>query len=92
MTGTSGAVSTFTVWHGDRLAVRGRAVPGVLASTSAPPPLPGTPPVTHPFATATFFEAETEGQLGALLRSASDLDGFFEAAAAAGYRVDVDDA
>ena len=92
MTGAPGTARPFTVWHGDQLAMRGRAEAGVLASTSGPPPLPGTPPVTHPFATVTFFLAETEGQLGALLRSATELDGFLEAVAAAGYRVVVDDA
>ena len=55
---------------------------------SAPPPLPGQPPATHPFATATAYVAEWEGELGAMLRAAPDLDAFLAAATGAGYRVE----
>ncbi|MRG60162.1 hypothetical protein GE115_09820 [Agromyces sp. CFH 90414] len=75
-----------------RLVLEIRGEPGILVSVSAPPPRPGTGPVTHPFATATFHTAETEGELGELLREASDLDGFLAAAEAAGYTVERVDA
>ena len=68
------------------LDITGR--PGILVSTSAPPPLPGEGPVTHPFATATFRTAETEGELGAMLRAAPDLESFLDAARTAGYQVE----
>lgn len=45
-------------------------------------------PVTHPFATATFHLAEYEGELGALLREASDLHAFLDAAERSGYAVE----
>lgn len=62
--------------------------PGVLDSTSPPSPLPRAAPVTHPFATATFHLAEYEGELGALLREASDLHAFLDAAERSGYAVE----
>jgi hypothetical protein len=74
--------------RGELLALEIRGEPGVLVSTSVPPPLPGTTPVTHPFATASFHLAEAEGELGALLRESSDLDVFLEAAGRAGYRIE----
>ncbi|UOE42681.1 hypothetical protein [Agromyces larvae] len=79
---------SYRLFRGDRLVLELRGEPGILVSTSAPPPLPGAGPVTHPFATATFHTAETEGELGALLRGASDLDAFLVAAEQAGYRVE----
>jgi len=72
----------------------GRAVldlwgrPGILVSVSAPPPRPGEPPVTHPFATATFLRPEHEGELGELLRGAASLDEFLDAVRGRGYCVE----
>jgi hypothetical protein len=66
----------YRLWRDGRLALDVTGEPGILVSTSAPPPLPGQPPATHPFATATAYVAEWEGQLGALLRESSDLDAF----------------
>ena len=73
----------------------GRAVldlwgrPGILVSVSAPPPRPGEPPVTHPFATATFLRPESEGELGELLRGSESLDAFLDAVRDRGYCVEV---
>jgi hypothetical protein len=78
----------YQVWRGGRLALDVRGEPGVLVSVSAAPPPPGTPPATHPFATGTAFVAEHEGELGALLRDARDLDAFLAAVVRAGYQVD----
>ncbi|MBM7832479.1 hypothetical protein JOE59_003184 [Agromyces cerinus] len=78
----------YQVFAGDQLALELREESGILVSTSSPPPLPGTAPVTHPFATAVFRMAENEGELGELLREAADLDSFLEAARAFGYRVE----
>ncbi|GGY74977.1 hypothetical protein ASD97_34365 [Streptomyces sp. Root63] len=86
--GASERTRSYRLLQGERLALEIRGEPGVLVSTSAPPPLPGTPPVTHPFATANFRLAEAEGELGALLRESSDTDAFLEAADRAGYRIE----
>ena len=88
MSDTPSPPREYRVFRDDRLVLEIRGEPGILVSTSAPPPLPGTGPVTHPFATATFRTAETEGELGAMLRGAADLDGFLAAAEAVGYRVE----
>lgn len=71
-----------------RLALEVVDQPGILVSTSAPPPLPGTSPATHPFATATAYVAEWEGELGTMLREAPDLDAFLAEAASRGYTVE----
>jgi hypothetical protein len=71
-----------------RVALEVADEPGILVSTSAPPPLPGQGPVTHPFATATAYVAEWEGELGELLRGAPDLDSFLAEAASRGYEVE----
>jgi hypothetical protein len=78
---------TYQLWRDGRLALQVTDRPGILVSTSAPPPLPGQGPVTHPFATASAYVPEWEGELGAWLREATDLDAFLERAAAAGYAV-----
>lgn len=88
MNETSESRRSYRLLRGDRLALEIRGEPGILVSTSVPPPIPGTAPVTHPFATASFHLAEAEGELGALLREASDLDAFLEAAGRAGYRIE----
>ncbi len=62
--------------------------PGVLVSLSGPPPLPGSEPVTHPFASATFLTPENEGELGELLRNAATLDEFLDVIRQRGYRVE----
>lgn len=62
--------------------------PGALVSLSGPPPLPGSEPVTHPFATATFMTAETEGELGEHLRCAESLDEFLDDIRRHGYRIE----
>lgn len=77
----------FELWRDGRLALRVRDGAGPMVSTSAPPPLPGRGPVLHPFATATAYVAEWEGQLGSLLRAAPSLDAYLEEAAALGYEV-----
>ena len=71
-----------------RLALDLTGTPGPLVSTSAPPPLPGREPPAHPFATATAFVAEWEGELGRLLREAPDLDAFLAAVTDLGYEVE----
>ena len=78
----------FRLWREGRLALELTDQPGVLVSTSAPPPLPGQGPVTHPFATATAHVAEWEGELGMLLREAPDLDAFLATVAPLGYLVE----
>ena len=78
----------FRLWREGRLALELTEEPGILVSTSAPPPLPGQGPVIHPFATATAHVAEWEGELGIRLREASDLDAFLAAVAPLGYSVE----
>jgi hypothetical protein len=78
----------YRVFAGDRLALELRGEGGILVSTSTPPPPPGAPPVTHPFATATFYMSVNEGELGSLLRGAADLDSFLDSVRALGYRVE----
>jgi hypothetical protein len=64
------------------------ARPGALVSMSGPPPVPGSEPVTHPFASATFLTPETEGELGEHLRTADNLDDFLDDIRQHGYRVE----
>ena len=78
----------YRLWREGRLALELTDQPGILVSTSAPPPIPGQGPVTHPFATATAHVAEWEGQLGTLLREAADLDEFLAAVGVLGYTVE----
>lgn len=81
-------MTDYRIYRDDEHVLDLRDEPGILLSTSAPPPLPGHGPVTHPFATATFYSAATEGELGAMLRSAPDLGSFLAAVESAGYRVE----
>jgi hypothetical protein len=62
--------------------------PESWSAARAPPPLPGQGPATHPFATATAYVAEWEGQLGEMLRTAPDLDAFLAVASSRGYTVE----
>ena len=78
----------FRLTRDGRLALDVTETPGILVSTSAPPPLPGQGPTTHPFATATAYVAEWEGELGEMLRTAPDLDAFLAVASARGYTVE----
>jgi hypothetical protein len=78
----------FRLTRDGRLALDVTETPGILVSTSAPPPLPGQAPATHPFATGTAYVAEWEGELGEMLRSAPDLDAFLAVASARGYTVE----
>lgn len=78
----------FRLWREGRLALELIDEPGILVSTSAPPPIPGHGPVIHPFATATAHVAEWEGELGTLLREASDLEAFLAAVGPLGYLVE----
>jgi hypothetical protein len=78
----------YRLWRDGRLALEVADEPGILVSTSAPPPLPGQGPATHPFATATAHVAEWEGELGTLLRGSKDLDAFLAAATSIGYTVE----
>lgn len=88
--GVPGEARHLRVFRDERLALDLVGRPGILVSLSAPPPRPGEPAVTHPFATATFMTAETEGELGRLLRGADTLDAFVAATVRAGYRVEED--
>ncbi|MFJ8746153.1 hypothetical protein ACIRL2_43195 [Embleya sp. NPDC127516] len=88
MSDPTGSARTYRLFYGRRLAMGIRGEPGVLVSTSTPPPVPGAAPVTHPFAAGTFHVAECEGELGALLHAASDLHAFLDAARRCGYAVE----
>jgi hypothetical protein len=79
----------FRIYRDDLLVLEGEDRPGILVSLAAPPPLPGSGPVTS-YLTATFTSAEDEGQLGAAVRACSDTDGFLDAARDLGYRVEED--
>ncbi|MGW6943856.1 hypothetical protein ACWGF3_33280 [Streptomyces xanthophaeus] len=83
-----GATRSYRLLRGERVVLEIRGEPGLLVSTSLPPPVAGDPPVMHAFATASFHMAEAEGELGALLRESPDLDAFLEAADRTGYRVE----
>ncbi|MCO7272980.1 MULTISPECIES: hypothetical protein [Cellulosimicrobium] len=87
---TDGTVPRYRVLRDGRVVLVVRGEPGVLVSASVPPPLPGTAPVTHPFATATFTATLHEGTLGSLLREAPDLAAFLAAVERAGYVVEPD--
>ena len=76
------------VYRDDRLVLDLIGRPGVLVSRSGPPPVPGSEPVTHPYATATFMTPETEGELGEHLRCNDTLEGFIEDISRHGYRVE----
>ena len=76
------------VYRDDRLVLDVVGRPGPLVSLSAPPPVPGSEPVTHPFATATFMTPETEGELGEHLRCNDTLEAFIEDIRRHGYRVE----
>ena len=76
------------VYRDDRQVLDLWGRPGALVSLSGPPPLPGSEPVTHPFASATFLTPETEGELGELLRNAETLDEFLDVVRQRGYRVE----
>jgi hypothetical protein len=78
----------YRLWRDGRLALEVADTPGILVSTSAPPPLPGQGPATHPFATGTAFVAEWEGELGEMLLAAPDLDTFLAQASSRGYTVE----
>ncbi|MGW0611386.1 hypothetical protein [Streptomyces sp. NPDC002788] len=88
MSGAS-EVRSYRLLRDGRVALEIRGEPGLLVSTSVPPPPAGNPPVTHSFATARFQLAEAEGELGALLRESPDLDAFLEAADRAGYLIEL---
>ena len=76
------------VYRDDRRVLDLLGRPGALVSLSGPPPIPGSEPVTHRFASATFLTPETEGELGELLRGAGTLDEFLDAIRQHGYRVE----
>ncbi|HSL34486.1 MAG TPA: hypothetical protein VK871_12595 [Candidatus Limnocylindrales bacterium] len=78
------------VYRDDRLVLDLWDRPGALVSLSGPPPIPGSEPVTHPFASATFMTPETEGELGEHLRCAETLDEFLDDIRRHGYRVEED--
>ena len=81
-------VPRYRLLRDGRIAMEVAGIPGVLVSTSTPPPLPGTAAVTHAFATATFHLASQEGELGALLRGATDLGSFLDAVVLRGFVVE----
>ncbi|ARU52699.1 hypothetical protein CBR64_15855 [Cellulosimicrobium cellulans] len=87
---SDGPVPRYRVLRDGQVVLVVRGEPGVLVSVSVPPPLPGTAPVTHPFATATFTAARHEGTLGSLLREAPDLAEFLAAVERAGFTVEPD--
>lgn len=76
------------LWREGRLALDLVARSGPLVSTSAPPPLPGEEPPSHPWASASAFVAEWEGRLGTQLRAAADLEAFLATVRADGYAVE----
>ncbi|WP_405389739.1 hypothetical protein OG596_18720 [Streptomyces sp. NBC_01102] len=88
MSSAADSIRRYRVFAGERLAVEVVGEPGVLVSSSAPPPLPGEAPVTHASMSANFRRAENEGALGLLLRNAPGLDAFLAAVRSAGYRVE----
>lgn len=76
------------VYKGDTHIAEVRDAPGPVVSTSAPPPLPGEDPTMHPFLSLSAFDPETEGEIGALSRAATDLQGYLQSLRDAGYRVE----
>jgi len=82
------APRSLRLWRDGRLALELVDRPGPLVSTSAPPPVPGQEPPSHPFATATAFVAEWEGELGTLLRGSPDLATFLADVAPLGYTIE----
>lgn len=62
--------------------------PGPLVTRLAPPPPPGTEPVTHHRFSSTAYVPEHEGQLRDLLDAASSLDDLSAKACAHGYHVE----
>ncbi|MFB9308833.1 hypothetical protein BJY17_001701 [Agromyces hippuratus] len=84
-------VRRYRLRRDDRIVMEIAGEPGVLVSTSTPPPLPGAAVVTHPFATASFHSPSFEGRLAVLLREAADLDAFLDAAERNGFVVEEDE-
>ncbi|MBM7829589.1 hypothetical protein JOE59_000294 [Agromyces cerinus] len=81
----------YQVFAGDQLALELREESGILVSTSSPPPLPGTAPVTHPFATAVFRMAEKRCAQREHRQHERCRAGDLEASTADGSRVPVSD-
>lgn len=78
-------VTTYEVYDGDTHVLTFRDAPGPLLSTAALPP--DQAPRQHPFMSGTAHSAMHENQLGMLLSTSSDVDGFVEALQAQGWVV-----
>ncbi len=75
-------------WRAGRPVLEARDMPGVLSSASLPPPRPGEPVPTHPFASIRFLTAEDEGDLGRILRESTSPEDFRARLRRSGYEVD----
>ncbi|MGZ3477390.1 MAG: hypothetical protein ACXWUG_28370 [Polyangiales bacterium] len=78
----------FKIYRGETLELDVTDTPGPLVSTSAPPPVPGSPPPKpHPFLSASAYVAADEGALRALLDESHSTAEFLDKLRARGYRV-----
>jgi len=72
-------------FKGDRLVLSVSDGPGPLASTALPPP--GTPPVRHPFLSASAHAPEEEDALKRVLDASESTADFLARLKSAGYAV-----
>ena len=79
--------SRYRVYENDRLVLEVVDHPGLLISATAPPPLPGQPLVTHPFASAVAYVPEQEEVLRRKLDESSNIDEFLAAIAGLGMKI-----
>jgi len=62
--------------------------PGILTSTSAPPPKPWDEPTLHPFLSGSAYNPSHEGRLRTLLDQSKSFDDYVERLRAAGYQIE----
>ena len=77
----------YDVYSGEELVLEIEDAPGVLVSTSAPPPVPGSEPPAHPFLTGTAYVATEEHHLRELLEQSSSTSDYIQRLESDGYRV-----
>ncbi len=77
----------YQVFWGDQLVLELVDEPGPLISKSAPPPLPGTELVLHPFLSGAAHVPEHEGSLREALQRSVSTDDYLTILRELGYRV-----
>jgi hypothetical protein len=86
----SSHIKQYHVYWQDQLVLDVRDQPGMLISTSAPPPRPGQTPPAHPFLSGSAYVPEHEGKLRDALDASSSTVEFLERLRDLGYIVEED--